>query len=591
MLNDIVDNEDADAHIIDRSISIPNPPNRSLIIHNNASLSISIDDKLELDRVSDSESECSEHSTIHVQVETYSELDTIMQRLVNDSRSPPRHDAQFHLPHILPDIYPSDHHAMSPFNYLGRDMSPSELARPSISAIQLHVSYEDAMEVIMGKAQTDWCCLAFKISPLKIDTARNWRSRPKPIADGLAAITLATFIGQDCTEDFGMAAAAAFYRQASNRMDVLFDSMNADAVLAYFCLSYASNLMRLYDQQKTWASLASIALFHLTQNDDSQCTDLVRLCWCRWYYIDAWIGLSLNRPLLLSDNHPMHIPSLTELIQQRAVTNDDSLNLFHFAALGEVIRRAVSGLKTRSFFDPTAAPGHTLPSNAYIEFTNGHRRWFAMLQDAAVAERSGRRFVGPQKYNFKPKVDVHLHMSYHSIRLVILFQFLLPGRPPPEDMIIDTLETIFQLLSGLEYLTEIGCDQSTYHHMFFAIHNVAKMIFEYCEEEDSIKDIAREQLCLNNHLMRGTLAFEHDLFKLRFYGEKIDTDFEALDIEPRSEAMQTVDEFSFQVFRAGPIVRKQRPSTRRPKYRVKIKNQQIPKPKKPKATKAATDGE
>jgi hypothetical protein len=133
-------------------------------------------------------------------------------------------------------------------------------------------------------------------------------------------------------------------------------------------------------------------------------------------------------------------------------------------------------------------------------------------------------------------------------------------------MIIDTLETIFQLLSGLEYLNEIGCDQSTYHHMFFAIHNAAKRIIECCEEEeDSIKDIAREQIYLNNNLLRSAAAYENDLFKLRFYGDKIESDLEELGIEPRNEALQTVEEYSIQVFRAGPIV-KERPS-RRKNYR------------------------
>lgn len=519
------------------------------------------DEKQEFDRASDAESVCSEHSTIHLQVETYSELETILQQLANRSSSPLPQETQFDLPNVLPDISPSSADSIDRSSVPARDLR--------ISPIQLHVSYDDIMEVIMGKAEKDWCCLAFKIAPLKVDAAKAWRTRPKPIVDGLAAIALATFVEQDCTAEFSMSTANSFYRQASNRMDVLFDSMNADALLAYFCLSYASNLMRLYDQQKTWQSLASIALFHLTtqnQKEDPQSKELIRLCWCRWYYIDAWIGLSLNRPLLLSNDHPMHIPTLSELIQQESVTNEEALNLFHFATLGEVIRSAITGLKSRAFFDATAAEGYTLPSNAYIEFTNNHRNWFTRLQDAAVTERSGKAFVGPKKYNFKPKVDVHLHLSYHSIRLVILFQFLLPGSQPPENMIIDTLETIFQLLSGLEYLNEIGCDQSTYHHMFFAIHNAAKRIIECCEEEeDSIKDIAREQIYLNNNLLRSAAAYENDLFKLRFYGDKIESDLEELGIEPRNEALQTVEEYSIQVFRAGPIV-KERPS-RRKNYR------------------------
>jgi hypothetical protein len=507
----------------------------------------------DVDRVSDVESECSEHSVILFHAENYSELETIMQRFANRPSTPQHEEDQFDLPNVLPDYT----NPTPPILDIERIIQNPD---PIISPIQMKVSYEDIMDVIMGKAQKDWCCLAFKIAPLKINVTKDWRSRPKPIVDSLAAITLATFIGKECTEDFGMATAAAFYKQASNRMDVLFDSMNADAVLAYFCLSYASNLMRLYDQQKTWGSLASIALFHLTQADeaDRHFQALIRLCWCRWYYIDAWVGLSLNRPLLLRNDHPMHIPSLSEMIEQKIVTDPDTLNLFHFAALGGVIRRAITGLKFRTFFDPNAPEGHTLPSKAYMDFTNDHRSWFAILQDATLAERSNTMFVGPRKYNFKPKVDVHLHMSYHSIRLVILFQFLLPDSQPPDDMIFDMLDTISELLSGLEYLYEIGCDQSTYHHMFFAIHNAAKMIYHYSEDDDSTRDIAREQMLLNNHLLRGTSAFENDLFKLRFYGEKIDSDFELFEIELPYEPEPFVDDYNIQVFRAWPIVRTMR---------------------------------
>ncbi|KAG2177590.1 hypothetical protein INT44_008102 [Umbelopsis vinacea] len=505
------------------------------------------------DRVSDVESDCSEHSVILFHVENYSELESIMQGFANRP-STPQHEDQFDLPNVLPD-YTNPTPPILDIERMLRNPNPI------ISPIQMKVSYEDIMDVIMGKAQKDWCCLAFKIAPLKIDVAKDWRSRPKPIVDGLAAITLATFIGKDCTEDFGMATAAAFYKQASNRMDVLFDSMNADAVLAYFCLSYASNLMRLYDQQKTWGSLASIALFHLTQTDKSgpNFQELIRLCWCRWYYIDAWVGLSLNRPLFLRREHPMHIPTLTEMIEHNTVTDPDTLNLFHFAALGGVIRRAITGLKFRAFFDPNAPEGHVLPSKAYMDFTNDHRSWFALLQDATLSERSDIGFVGPRKFNFKPKVDVHLHMSYHSIRLVILFQFLLPNSLPPDDMIFDSLDTISELLSGLQYLHEIGCDQSTYHHMFFAIHNAAKIIYHYAENDASTRVIAREQMLLNNQLLRGTSAYENDLFKLRFYGEKIDSDFELLGIEHAHEPL--VDDFSIQVFRADPIpitIRKKR---------------------------------
>ncbi|KAJ2962829.1 hypothetical protein NQZ79_g2130 [Umbelopsis isabellina] len=507
--------------------------------------------------ISDIKSESSERITVHLEVETYSELESILQTLVNRRFVEPRLHGQFELPNVVPD-------ALVPNAVLNLEQRTRN-QDPRISRIQLSISYEDVMDVIMGKAANEWCCLAFKISPLTVSTAKAWRKQPRPIIDGLASITLATFIGRDCEEEFGMATAAAFYKQASNRMDTLFDCMNVDAVVAYFLLSYASNLMRLSEQQKTWQSLASILLFHLTQSykDDMENHELIRLCWCRWYYIDAWISLTLNRPLLLSNKHPVHVPNLSELIWTKSVVNEVTLDLYHFAALGAMMRKAITGLKSRAFFDLNDVSGYTMPSKAYHNFNRDHTEWFRQLEAAAQAERA---FVtmGPQKFNFKPKVDVHLHLSYHSICLIILFQFLSPGSQPSEEIIIETLESIFQLLSGLEYLKEINCDQSTYHHMFFAIHNAAKLIYEHYNVDDSIKEIAREQILLNSHLLKATSAYQYDLFKLRSYGEKIDRDFEQLEIESDEDTLSTVEESSFQVFRAGPILRRSR-GKRRPR--------------------------
>lgn len=515
-------------------------------------------------KTSDSKYQNSEKFTVHLEVETYSELESILQTLVNKNKVEQRPHGHFELPNVLPD-------ALVPNAVLNLEQKARN-HDPRISRIQLSISYEDIMDVIMGKAANEWCCLAFKISPLKVSTAKAWRKQPRPIIDGLASITLATFIGRDCEEDFGMATAAAFYKQASNRMDTLFDCMNVDAVIAYFLLSYASNLMRLTEQQKTWQSLASILLFHLTQNlnHDMEHYDLIRLCWCRWYYIDAWISLTLNRPLLLSNQHPVHVPNLSELISTNSVVNEDTLNLFHFATLGEMMRIAITGLKSRAFFDLNDVSGYTMPSQAYHNFNREHREWFRQLEVAAQAQKA-LTIMGPQKFNFKPKVDVHLHLSYHSICLIILFQFLSPGSHPPEEITFATLESIFQLLSGLEYLKEINCDQSTYHHMFFAIHNAAKSIYEHCDDDDSIKGIAREQICLNSHLLKSTAAYEYDLFKVRSYGEKIDRDFEQLEIESDDDNLSTIDESCFQVFRAGPMIRSVKGKKRRRKLQFRNK--------------------
>jgi hypothetical protein len=116
------------------------------------------------------------------------------------------------------------------------------------------------------------------------------------------------------------------------------------------------------------------------------------------------------------------------------------------------------------------------------------------------------------------------------MRLVVLFQFLNnPHSPPTQDILIDCLETNLQLLQALQHLKTLGCDQSTYHHMFFAIHNTAKRIFQY-DNFQHLKPLATEQLKINLMLLKSTQAYRHDVFKMKIYAVKIQDQFTRMNL-------------------------------------------------------------
>lgn len=391
------------------------------------------------------------------------------------------------------------------------------------AAIRLNVESSQMLAVLMDRAVQHWCCIGFKVAPINVELIKDWQNAPQTIVYCIASISLVTFMDQQVQTNslYSKQAAMVFYEQARNKMDdILLDDMKPLIIQSYFCLSYTSNLLRLYEQQRTWGGLASISLQHLaatTPTMTDPMDDLTLGCWFRWYYVDAWMCLTLNRDCLLPDTIPwVNIKEIEQLSLAPRVP--DQHNLYSFANLTYYMRRYIRALHSGKIFDYPCSPvqwqyQQKLPSSLYCQITEELTCWYSQLP----------------KYNTIS--GLHLHLCYNSMRLVVLYQFLNPHHPPPQDILIDCLQTNLELLQALQHLKTLGCDQSTYHHMFFAIHNTAKRIFQYNTVlTDQFKPYAEEQLKINLMLLKSTQAYAHDVFKMKIYAQKIQGQFERMNV-------------------------------------------------------------
>ncbi|KAG1520109.1 hypothetical protein G6F52_007976 [Rhizopus delemar] len=375
--------------------------------------------------------------------------------------------------------------------------------------VRMNIENSNLLDVLIDQATRHWCCIGFKVAPLSVDAIKDWRRAPRAIVYCVASITLVTMMNS--SKSYNKQAAMAFYEEARNKMDdVLLDDIQIHLIQSYFCLSYTSNLLRLYEQQRTWGGLASIALQHLCRRVEPMQELGVLRCWFRWYYIDAWMCLAVNRDCLLPDRVPwMDIEQIQVLSQEDEV--------YRFACLAYYMRRYIHMLHSGKVF----ALART-PSREYYEVTEQFVAWYASLSQP----------------------HLHLHICYHSVRLLLLYQFL-HSNTTPESVLMDCLETNLELLQALQRLKEMACDQSTYHHMFFAIHNTATRIYPHLK----FKGIVEEQLRMNWSLLKGTQAYVHDVFKMKLYAQKIQDQLHQLNISVKNpQDCQTL------VFKQGSFI-------------------------------------
>ncbi|CAO3610658.1 unnamed protein product [Mucor fragilis] len=388
-------------------------------------------------------------------------------------------------------------------SYTHQKTTEEDLINPSSTteffvppSVRLNIESSQILDMLMARAVEHWCCIGFKVAPISVDLIKNWL----------------TFMDQQIKRNslYFKQAAMVFYEQARNKLDdILFDDMQPLIIQSYFCLSYTSNLLRLYEQQRTWGGLASISLQHLAEQQvtRSEPVDNATLgCWFRWYYVDAWMCLTLNRDCLLPDTVPWvdmnHIAKLS-----LAKLQDDQHNLYSFAYLTYYMRRYIRALHSGKIF---VSQQQKVPSRHYYSITKELTSWYAQL---------------PKKNRI---AELHLHLCYNSMRLVVLYQFLNPQQSPPHDILIDCLQTNLELLQALRHLKTLGCDQSTYHHMFFAIHNTAKRILQY--DTVQFNAYAEEQLKINLIMLKSTQAYTHDVFKMKMYAQKIQDQFTRMHI-------------------------------------------------------------
>ncbi|KAG0168209.1 hypothetical protein DFQ28_005195 [Apophysomyces sp. BC1034] len=414
----------------------------------------------------------------------------------------------------------------------------SEIIIPS--SVKQRVESTDFLDILIHEATSNWCCIGFKVAPISRDLIQNWRRAPLAIVYCIASISLVSLGHGNASQDFVKGAAMAFYEKARHKMDdILFEDIQPLTIQAYFCLSYTSNLLRLYEHQRTWGGLASIALQQRVQdtvNGRKPMDELTLHCWFRWYYVDAWMCLAMNRECLLPDEFPLIDTASDEQgapydgggTSNNSNGFDFRRNLFQFANLTRYMRRYIRAMRSGNIFANHSNGDYRCPSHVYYGITQQLKDWYDRQRRVSNNACSGQGVATQMSVgspSFCPGVDVHLHLCYNAMRLVVLFQFLQPTLPPPNEILIDCLDTNLSLLQSLQHLKDSGCDQSTYHHMFFAIHNTAKRIFQYGSvtgRANQFRPYAQDQLRINLTLLRGTQAYANDVYQARVYVEKIE---------------------------------------------------------------------
>jgi hypothetical protein len=400
-------------------------------------------------------------------------------------------------------------------------------------SIRYHSASTQLIESLMYRAIRHWCCISFKIVPIELELIQN--NTPKTILYCVAAISIATIstnrmketktensntkkLSDKRAEGFKKDVAFYFYERACSYLkETIFpdeeEALSITAIQCYFCLSYIANLLRLPHEQKTWHYLACDVL--KSRVGYINVSPALRQCWYRWYYIDAWIAISLNQECLLPDRLPFEIkepsptkvwmkgPSSITVAQQNqlqdyrkcCIMSNDTL--YEFVRMTQYMRR----------FNRAIQSG-TLPM-LYGTLTNEVVSWWNNTKDS----------------------NLHLRLCYFSMRLVVIFSLLQHDYKITMDLLLDGLDITLEILKGLQDLKLMNCDLSTYHHMFFAIHKTLKGILFHIKRNPDfqyLETFAKQQFEMNLCILEGTDAFKDDIYQMRSIGTAIEADLYAL---------------------------------------------------------------
>lgn len=401
-------------------------------------------------------------------------------------------------------------------------------------SVRHHFASTQLIESLMYRAIRRWCCISFKIVPIEIELLQN--NTPKTILYCVAAISIATIstnrmngttaentklrkLSDKTAEGFKKDVAFYFYERACSYLkETIFpdeeEAFSITAIQCYFCLSYTANLLRLPNEQRTWHYLACDVL--KSKADYIHISPALRQCWYRWYYIDAWIAISLNQECLLPDRLPFQAkkPSspkstLIEGHSNLIVTQQEQANnirnccimsndtLYDFVIMTQYIRR----------FNRAIQSG-TLPL-LYSALTHEVAIWWATVKDS----------------------NLHLNICFYSVRLVVIFSLLQHDYKVRSDLLVDGLDITLEILKGLRDLKLMNCDLSTYHHMFYAIHKILKAISFHIKQNaefQCLESLAKQQFTMNLCILESTDAFRDDIYQMRTIGATIEADLYAL---------------------------------------------------------------
>ncbi|KAI7848749.1 hypothetical protein BDC45DRAFT_522654 [Circinella umbellata] len=418
---------------------------------------------------------------------------------------------------------------------------------------QTDVTNTQFLGLMLDRASKHWCCIGFKIAPIPVDLIRHHTHLPISIIYCVAAISLVSDPNhqhQYSTKAKDMA--LTLYKKARSQVDDVFfdieEELNPSVIQSYFCLSYTSNLLRLYDEQRTWGRLAAIALKRQHEQQKSQFTNDPNwlACWHRWYYVDAWMDLTLKRDRLLPDIFMDHTPS----IHHHPNDND---HLHHFAMLAHFIRQYLRAFESNQLTSIT--------SPIYQKITQSLELWYHQLPYNHI--QPNPPLLIQQQFN--PRVDIHLHLCYHAMRLVLfsrLFEMNEQNLKQEKEealllLIHNTLDTNLQLLQALQHLKNDGCDQSTYHHLFPTIHKASYSIYQKLTTQldmiphsclssknqqeqqlfnkKKLQTIAAEQLLINLKLLKSTPAYFNDTFNMRLFATQFINEIKTLGLLNKEE--------------------------------------------------------
>lgn len=410
----------------------------------------------------------------------------------------------------------------------------------------------------MSQALSHWCCIGFKVAPVSLEYIRDWNSAAIPIRYCVAAITMVSLQRDNIVApSFAKDGALSLYYTAREQIEgILFEQADDNPILiqSFFCLCYTSNLLRLYRQRHAWSSLAAISLRQLVRDKPAiqkhtkvEIDPTLFLCWSRWYYIDAWTCLLQVQKacLLLSDDLP---PPQRQQCLSNNVDSDTYSNAHvrQMATLGHCIRRFIRAWQNGLI---RVSSRSNVPSTLFYELLADLQSWYEQLPPWQQRQQYHHHphhnndqntlissCTSSSNNNFKPPVNIHLYLCYHAARLMFFYEFIRPGLtyPPPESVLAESLETSTCLLLGLQYLADIGCDQSTYHHLFLVIHNSSRRVHFYARQGYAFSKIlqrnAEIQLLFNVALLRNTIAYQLDTFNIRTYAAKCEKEVSEMNI-------------------------------------------------------------
>ncbi|OBZ83018.1 hypothetical protein A0J61_08931 [Choanephora cucurbitarum] len=221
------------------------------------------------------------------------------------------------------------------------------------------------------------------------------------------------------------------------------------------------------------------------------------------------MALAFNQDCLLPDQLPFPIKKDEDYIHEASMPSCyphqhcgclmSNNTLIDFTIMTRHMRRYIRYIRQ-----------DTLP-DVYDELTRDTVAWWDSVQDK----------------------NIHLANCYYSMRLVLVFYLLQYEQSylVTFDLLLDSLDVTLRLLQGLQELKLRGCDQSTYHHMFFAIHQTLKCILTHIRSDRSfhcLETFAKQQFQMNLCVLEGTNAFVDDIYQMRSIGANIVSDMHQL---------------------------------------------------------------